>query len=561
MSEAQLSASTPTNAASKTHRHGWIRSNIEAFTVAIVMALAIKQFAFEAFQVPTESMEPTIIGRTPGGDRIIVNKFCYLFREPQRWDVVVFKYPLSRLVNYVKRLIGLPGELVRISHGDIYAGSGPDSLKITRKPSSVQDALFLANPVIPKDDANSVNRRTFWDYWQRPQSDAARIREDRQVLEIDGGAGELLIQSRIEGGVTPLRLDPKAPGRKGTRDQELKTVPVGDVRFEVDVTPGSSARTIVMRILDGTQPAQPLRLELAMDQSGSSSKLQHGQQDVTPQSLKTFKLMKDEEVELRFENVDDRVTLHADDDLVFTYDYVQAPTNGPTGQTQVAFGVSSGKAVFHRAGLFRDIYYTLYDEGPGGAPPKQDFVIPADHFLFFGDNSPNSLDARAFRVVGVRMKEDGKVLLGDLEAVADDLDAPRQLNNPYLMVDGKGNILRRDVHFFRDIQGNLRELKAGSYELLDLSATPEKESVAVLELHETFATGPDVRGFRVADVNMEGLPTLLAHPMPHAFVKYSQRVHFVRRDAIMGRANLVFLPGEPNIFSSLFALSKYRVIR
>ena len=88
-------------------KRGFWRGNLEAFTVAIVMALVIKTYAFEAFQVPTESMEPTIIGRTPGGDRIIVNKFKYQFDDPARYDIVVFRYPLSRMVNYVKRLVGL----------------------------------------------------------------------------------------------------------------------------------------------------------------------------------------------------------------------------------------------------------------------------------------------------------------------------------------------------------------------------------------------------------------------------------------------------------------------
>jgi signal peptidase I len=58
--------------------------------------------------------------RSFSGDRIIVSKFIYEFSDPQRWDVIVFKYPGNPKQNYIKRLVGLPGETIRIRHGDIF---------------------------------------------------------------------------------------------------------------------------------------------------------------------------------------------------------------------------------------------------------------------------------------------------------------------------------------------------------------------------------------------------------------------------------------------------------
>ncbi|MBI1345991.1 signal peptidase I [bacterium] len=55
------------------------------------------------------------------GDRILVNKFPYELGQPQRWDVCVFKYPEDPERNYIKRLVGLPGETIRIKRGDVYA--------------------------------------------------------------------------------------------------------------------------------------------------------------------------------------------------------------------------------------------------------------------------------------------------------------------------------------------------------------------------------------------------------------------------------------------------------
>jgi signal peptidase I len=72
------------------------------------------------------------------GDRILVNKYLYAFSDPERWDVVVFKFPGDAKVNYIKRLIGLPGETLRIYQGDVFIqppGSPKDAeFKIERKP-------------------------------------------------------------------------------------------------------------------------------------------------------------------------------------------------------------------------------------------------------------------------------------------------------------------------------------------------------------------------------------------------------------------------------------------
>jgi signal peptidase I len=87
------------------------------------------------------------------GDRILVLKYLYLFEQPHRWDVVVFKSPHDHVnqdysQNYIKRLVGLPGESVMILDGDVYVSSdrGPEppleSFKIQTKPQHVQDALW-----------------------------------------------------------------------------------------------------------------------------------------------------------------------------------------------------------------------------------------------------------------------------------------------------------------------------------------------------------------------------------------------------------------------------------
>ena len=76
------------------------------------------------------------------GDRILVDKFAYDFVEPKRWDVVVFKYPEEAKTNYIKRLVGLPGEAVSIAGGDIWISRDEAAPEIARKPPDTMRAML-----------------------------------------------------------------------------------------------------------------------------------------------------------------------------------------------------------------------------------------------------------------------------------------------------------------------------------------------------------------------------------------------------------------------------------
>jgi signal peptidase I len=178
-------------------RGGWfsaraIRETVESVVVAFILAFLFRTFEAEAFVIPTGSMAPTLLGAHkdlycpecgyqyrggasseedqyaqqrgrqgagepvirvtcpmcrftanvgPGhdhptypGDRILVSKFAYEFAEPRRWDVVVFKFPAEAQTNFIKRCVGLPGETLRIWHGDLYVKpAGGDKFGITRR--------------------------------------------------------------------------------------------------------------------------------------------------------------------------------------------------------------------------------------------------------------------------------------------------------------------------------------------------------------------------------------------------------------------------------------------
>lgn len=98
------------------------RENIEAIVIALVLALFIRTFIVQAFKIPSGSMLPTLLI----GDHILVNKFIYGvkipftdiklidIKNPERGDVIVFIYPEDESKDYIKRVIGLPGDTIKI---------------------------------------------------------------------------------------------------------------------------------------------------------------------------------------------------------------------------------------------------------------------------------------------------------------------------------------------------------------------------------------------------------------------------------------------------------------
>ena len=167
-----------------------IREVLEAIAITIAAALLFRTFLAEPFLIPTGSMAPSLMGRhvdlicpecgrpfqagasaengegssepwgltvsaycpdcrypvrldrglNPAhdsfdGDRVVVSKFFYDLFTPERWDVIVFKFPGNPKINYIKRLIGKPGETIRIRDGDIATSTGRDApFTIARKP-------------------------------------------------------------------------------------------------------------------------------------------------------------------------------------------------------------------------------------------------------------------------------------------------------------------------------------------------------------------------------------------------------------------------------------------
>lgn len=189
-----------------------IRETVESVIVAFVLAFLFRTFEAEAFVIPTGSMAPTLMGKhkdvdcpmcgyrypvsasdrndVPShvyrstcpmcrftadlergnpqgesypsfdGDRILVAKFPYDLAEPKRWDVIVFKYPNDATQNYIKRLVGLPGETISIDSGDLWLRQPDGHFEIARKPPEKIRAML--QPVYDNDLAPKITGTMHW---------------------------------------------------------------------------------------------------------------------------------------------------------------------------------------------------------------------------------------------------------------------------------------------------------------------------------------------------------------------------------------------------------------
>jgi signal peptidase I len=128
MTEAAPVAEHRTTAARAEERpHTSIREYIESLLVTVILALFGTTFVVQAFKIPSQSMEPTLLV----GDHLLVNKFIFggrdswyekllPYRSVRRGDIIVFKFPFQDHPHYVKRVIGVPGDRIKIVDQQVY---------------------------------------------------------------------------------------------------------------------------------------------------------------------------------------------------------------------------------------------------------------------------------------------------------------------------------------------------------------------------------------------------------------------------------------------------------
>ncbi len=219
------------------------RDTVESILFAFVLAFLFRTFEAEAFVIPTGSMAPTLYGRHKetdcascgfhlvvgasdevnpetgqlwnsarlrsavcpncgadnpqiydelafNGDRILVNKYPYEIGDPDRWDVFVFKWPEEPQTNYIKRLVGLPGETIRIRGGNVFLWDNEKEV-ILRKDPDKQKRLQM--PVYDNDHAPAPLLAAGWpERWASVKpSDVGRLANWAETEEGTGWKSDL----------------------------------------------------------------------------------------------------------------------------------------------------------------------------------------------------------------------------------------------------------------------------------------------------------------------------------------------------------------------------------
>ncbi len=131
--------------------------NVKVIVQALLLAMVIRTVLFQPFTIPSGSMMPTLLV----GDYLFVNKFSYgyskyslpfspnlfsgrilEFSEPKRGDVVVFRLPPNPEVDYIKRLVGLPGDRIQVTNGVLYINGNP----VPKEPDGFFTSDYRADP-------------------------------------------------------------------------------------------------------------------------------------------------------------------------------------------------------------------------------------------------------------------------------------------------------------------------------------------------------------------------------------------------------------------------------
>jgi signal peptidase I len=517
---------------------GPIRVNLEAFGVAILAAVLLKWFCIEAYQIPTSSMQPTLMGDVAASvyDRILVDKLLPTFREPQRWDITVFGYPLQKNQNYVKRLVGMPGDRLRIAGGNIYqvvdAGDGKRTFRIERKPDDLQAAMW--KNVFPARQLARAEAKALGPVFGASPSSAASETDAGFTLTLGGGSARLFFRDEPDGGMVDRVWDgyPEAVARairaKNPLDQPQEIVP--DVRIAAAVTPEQALDELAFE-LEVMRPGFD-KWTFALVVKGGKGTLQVRAKDskVEAQSPEfPCEVAAGDTTELAFAHVDDRLLAwrdgteiaRLDTDAFACRDGCVLPFDAATGKLALPAGQKvtpqfacrgKGKVRLEQVRIDRDQHYTQ-----STAPDL--IEVPADHYYMLGDNTLQSIDSRGWTAIEIG-------------------------------VDAAGNVVPPDTGV-RNVRGNKRAMPLANPP--DRDETPialpnEKAIVMIDEYGEILRLGAEVGpdwGKRIAfqrPGSTDGNGEWLARELP---IGNTRGISFVPRGDIRGRAVMVFYPCRP----------------
>jgi signal peptidase I len=502
---------------------------VEGLAAALVLVLLVWHFGVEAFRIPSSSMAPTLLGDVVKGDRVLVDKFAYQWRDPERWEPVVFRYPLRRNEPYVKRLIGMPGEQVLVAQGDIYIKQHANAdIELLTKTPAAREVLWLPllRPMRDRRDwVANFHRDGSADYdngWIRLPEDsrATYPRDGANPTDIRDHDASFGATQTPPGAFSQFVVgDNRVRGTARLRDDGgLAITLIRDAdEYTLELRPGVGSARLFHREDDEFDHRQIGREDLSGVEVGQEVRfgfwladgelgVEIGGREVARRHVGTALLS-----QLRARDAEQPLRLDSPEALEIAR---AQPPGGFRGRV-VLRALDSGADV-RLDGIERDIYYRgrMLDQPFGGRDQLPLGVALGDdqHFVL-GDNSPDSADSRYWTRVTLFF-EDGTQVTGAL-------DMPTQpelvgLLNRTDSGDGFSvyGYLNRLAHFTPEERGDDREdadarVATDSLELFKRAATDYGRAAI-----DFYTEGGGYRRVRLADVEhlqVESAPQVERH--------------------------------------------------
>ncbi|MEC8896595.1 MAG: signal peptidase I [Planctomycetota bacterium] len=336
-----------------------------------------------------------------GGNKILVNKFAYDLGKPERWDVIVFAF--DQWKNYIKRLVGLPGEKIDLIEGDLYVNG-----KIERKPNHpyIQDVLWKKR----SDSSIREGGLSRVEAWKEPEGTGAgaweKLSDGRWSLNSSKSSEPALLEYQ-RGLDNYIPYNSLAGGSRGGQT-------VGDIKLSFTVTPSTPGGWIGAEIRDGNWTFQ-LRLPTGKSGPDRPAVIERLANEPRPDVKNPRKLrfpqpalfMERDDIALKLNRKNRIEVVNCDDCLVVRlrgreifslqeaegYISVLDVDNPPPPAPHSAYYLwilgNRVDANVEAIELYQDNYYTT-DRGRDG------IQLGENQFYALGDNSPSSSDGRVW---------------------------------------------------------------------------------------------------------------------------------------------------------------------